>query len=333
MNTQTMTQGTDTISSKLIRYLRDQLDSTGIGYETPLQQLQGGFETASYSFTMNGVQPDLAVPLVLRLYPEYYGSGNATWESAVQNTLAAEGYPVAKAHLLCTDLSVLGGAFFIMDYLPGVPMISEPMERVPVLLGKTQAALHRINPKPLVRSLVEAGFDESRLFLKGRTGWLVAKAREYPWVREAAEWLGENRPPETERLAVCHGDFHPLNILVKDGAVSGVLDWPGFIIADPALDVATTMVLSTIPFKYVGPQIGIDLTLFDFDNFGNQYLEAYRSEMPLDESHLAYFRTRRCVHALIQGVDGQDVWRYPPVVQDLIGYIQSVSGIQVKMPG
>ena len=72
-------------------------------------------------------------------------------------------------------------------------------------------------------------------------------------VKRRIDWLLENRPPEPERLAVCHGDFHPLNILVQDGIVTGVLDWPGFIIADPALDIANTIVLSTIPFKHIAP--------------------------------------------------------------------------------
>ncbi len=56
-----------------------------------------------------------------------------------------------------------------------------------------------------------------------------------------------------QNASICHGDFHPLNILVKEGQVTAVLDWPGFSIADPVLDVAYTVVLLTIPAKHLFP--------------------------------------------------------------------------------
>ena len=269
----------------------------------------------------------------MRLYPEFYGTGNAVWESGIQNILAAKGYPVAKAHLVCTDMSILGGAFFIMDFLPGNLLISLPMQIVPQLLGKSHAALHNINPQPLIQSLVEQGYKESELLLSNRFDGLKDQADQFPWLSEAIGWLLENRPPEPEKLALCHGDFHPLNILVQDGAVSGVLDWAGFIIADPALDIATTIVLSTIPFKHIAPTLGLDISGLDFDIFAEQYLDAYRSEREFNESHLAYYRVRRCVYSLIQGAEGQKVWQHPLIVQDLLDYIHMVADIQISMPG
>ena len=328
-----MTQKIDAISEKLLTYLRDQLDDSLINYESPLKQLQGGFETQIYQFLLKTTQKEFSKPLVLRLYPEFYGTGNAIWESGIQNVLASDGYPVAKVHIVCTDMSILGGAFFIMDFLSGMPLVSLPMETVPQLLGKTHAALHKIDPKPLIKSLVEQGIDESALLLSNRFDWLKEKAGKFLWLSEPIDWLIENRPPEPEKLAVCHGDFHPLNILVQDGAVTGVLDWGGFIIADPALDIATTIALTTIPFKHIAPTLGLDFSGVDFDVVADLYLDAYRTENDFDKSHLAYYRVRRCVYSLIQGVEGQKVWQHPLIVQDLLDYIRSVTGIQITMTG
>lgn len=319
------------ISEKLITYLRAQLNDSRIDYESPLNQLQGGFETQIYHFQLAHTQKEFSKPLVLRLYPEFYGTGNAIWESSIQNILAAEGYPVAKAHLVCTDMSVLGGAFFIMDFLPGKPLVTLPMETVSQILGKTHAALHKIDPKHLIKSLVNQGIDESTLFLSNRFDWLKEKAKKYPWLGEAIGWLLENRPPVPEKLAVCHGDFHPLNILVQDGAVTGVLDWPGFLISDPVLDIANTIVLSVIPFKHLAPTLGLDVSSVNFENFVELYLAAYQTELSLNKSHLDYYRVRRCVYSLIQGAEGQTVWRHPLIVQDLLNYIQSASGIRITM--
>lgn len=328
-----MKQDTDSIFEKLITYLRDQLNNSQIDFESAPTQLQGGFETQIYLFQLINAQREFSKPLILRLYPEFFGSGNAIWESGIQNVLAAEGYPVAKAHLVCTDKSILGGAFFIMDCLPGKPMVSLPMESVSQLLGKTHAALHKIDPQPLVNSLLEQSIDESALYLGNRFDWLRDKANQFPWLKEAIDWLLENRPPEPERLAVCHGDFHPLNILVQDGIVTGVLDWPGFIIADPALDIANTIVLSTIPFKHIAPSLGLEVSDVDFNVFVNQYLDAYRAQNDFNESYLSYYRARRCINSFIQGAEGQKIWQHPLIIQDLLDYIHSVTDIQITMPG
>ena len=330
------------ISQKLIAYLRGQLHAPTIAYKAPLTQLQGGFETHVYRFRLKGaVQRELLEPLILRLYPEYYGSGNAVWESTVQNVLAAEGYPVAKARLVCTDTSILGGAFFIMDFLPGKPLVTEPTETIPELLGKAHAALHSIDPKPLLKSLAEQSVEEHTCRLDYRLARLQEKTSTFPWLREAVDWLVENRPPEPEQLAICHGDFHPLNILVQEGKVTGVLDWPGFLVADPALDVGNTLVLITISARHLGPALGLDFASLDIDLFEQWYLDAYganntrcgQGEKSLDKSHLAYYRVRRCVHACVEGAAGQSVWRHPPILSDVLGYIDSVTGIKVIVPG
>jgi aminoglycoside phosphotransferase (APT) family kinase protein len=259
-----MNEEIDQVSGKLIAYLRDQLNEPMIGYESALTQLEGGFETHIYRFELKGAHKEFTKPLVLRLYPESSGIGSVVWESIVQNALAAEGYPVAKVRMLCVDMSILGGAFFIMDFLPGEAMAAAPVETIPELLGKAHAALHSIDPKPLVKSLGERGIDESLCRLDNRFEGLKDKASKFPWLRDAVDWLIERRPPEPEQLALCHHDFHPGNILVQGGMVTGVLDWPGFLIADPALDIANTIVLVSIPFKHLAPPLGLDFSSVDW---------------------------------------------------------------------
>jgi aminoglycoside phosphotransferase (APT) family kinase protein len=328
-----MNEEVDRVSEKLIAYLRDQLNDPMIGYESPLTQLEGGFETHIYRFELKGAQKEFARPLILRLYPEYSGIGGAVWESIVQNVLAAEGYPVAKAHMLCIDMSILGGAFFIMDLLPGTPLVTAPLETIPELLGRTHAALHSIDPKPLIKSLAEQGIDESMCRLDNRFEGLKDKASKFPWLRDAADWLIEYRPPEPEQRALCHHDFHPGNILVQGGVVTGVLDWPGFLIADPALDVANTTLLVSIPFKHLASTLGLDFSSVDWKSFEQEYLDAYQAEKSLDESHLDYYRVMRCVKALTEGSEGQTVWLHPPILKDLLDNIHSVTGIQITTQG
>jgi hypothetical protein len=62
------------------------------------------------------------------------------------------------------------------------------------------------------------------------------------------------------------------------------------------------------------------------------YLAAYRTHRPLDDTNLDYSRVRRCVLALVQGVEGQEAWQHPLIVRDLLAYILDVTGIQITMP-
>jgi aminoglycoside phosphotransferase (APT) family kinase protein len=314
------------LSHGLINYLRVQLDNASIGYETPLTPMKGGYETSMYRFALSGTEGELARDLVLRLFPPHYAPGVATWESTVQNTLADQGFPIPRAYLACTDPSILGGAFFIMALLPGELMMTLPFEDIIGLLAKAHAELHSLDPGPLVSSLREQGFAESSY----RFVWVLEELREvantYPWLGEGIDWLVEHCPPEPERLSVCHGDFHPLNVLVQDGQVAGIVDWGGVRIADPVLDIANTVVLAMVPARHL-------FSLPGWDQFRAMYLDAYRAHRPLDLRHLDYYQARRCIIALWEGVQGHQVWQMPAVVEDLIGQVHDATGIRITPPG
>jgi aminoglycoside phosphotransferase (APT) family kinase protein len=245
--------------------------------------------------------------------------------------LKAEGFPVAEAHIVCIDMSILGGAFFVMDCLPGQMLSTAPRDIVPDLMGKTHAALHKIDPSALIKALENRGIPEADYTLSSRLAWLETKAEKISWVRPAVNWLLENQPSEPKHLAVCHGDFHPFNLLYADGKVVGVLDWPGFAIADPVFDIANSLVIITIATKRLAASMG-ELASVDWDLMANQYLTAYRVHGMLDDTNLNYYQVRRCVLALVQGVDGQKIWQHPLIVGDMSAYIHKVTSIQITMP-
>jgi aminoglycoside phosphotransferase (APT) family kinase protein len=54
--------------------------------------------------------------------------------------------------------------------------------------------------------------------------------------REAVRRFGD-RVPEAD--AIVHWDFTPDNVLVRDGSVTGVIDWEGVRAGDPRFDLVT----------------------------------------------------------------------------------------------
>lgn len=319
----------DQIAGKLIAYLRSELNDSTITYELPLTQLLEGSETSMYQFKLKDVQKELNPHLVLRFSPLYQMSEDVVWESSVQNALADVGYPVARVYFICVDESILGRAFFVMDFLPGKPMSTAPEETLPEILANTHIALHRIDPEPLIKSLNEQGFDENHYGFEPWFLWLTSTTNGFPWCRDVADWLIENRPPEPERLTICHGDFHHSNILIQNGKVTGVIDWH-LRIADPALDVAQAIKLITVHHKRFSEPTSV---FVNWKKYARRYLDAYQTHIPLDSTKLDYYRVFWSLDSLGAGLRGNQHLRRPSFVKDLIKYIHKVTGIRITMPG
>jgi aminoglycoside phosphotransferase (APT) family kinase protein len=320
----------DRIAGTLLAYLRGQLGDARIEYDLPLTRLLGGFETTIYQFKLRGAPGEMNRSLVLRLYPERCCPDRALWESRVQNALASEGYPVAQVYFVCTDPSVLNGAFFVMDFLPGELLTTTPSGRMLKVLGHAHATLHKGDPAALIASLVERGIDAGRLRLVDRVS---LGQTEFPWAREGISWLVEHRPSEPEHMAVCHGDFHPLNLLVQDGKVTGILDWAELSIADPAWDVANTFLRILMPYKYlVSGLLGPGFASVDWNRCAQMYLDAYRAHHRAGTANLEYYVARQSLTSLVDGVRGHAVWRHPPIAEDLIALFDEVTGIRIAIP-
>ena len=324
-------QETDRLAARFLAFLSEQFDRSEIAYELPLTRLLGGFETSVYQFKLRGAPGELDRSLVLRLYPARYRSDQAVWESRVQDVLAGQGHPVARVHLVCTDRSVLGGAFFVMDLLPGALLTTMPPESMFQVLGQTHAALHRSDPEAVLAALAAQGVDAGRFMPDDRADALLS---EFPWAREGIDWLSEHRPPEPARLAICHGDFHPLNVLVQDDKVTGILDWAEFTIADPAWDIAHTILRITLPYKvFVSGLLGPDFASVDWEQCAKAYLDVYRAHHPAGSTNLRYYLARQSLYSLVEGVRGHVVWRHPPIAQELIERFYEITGIRIVIPG
>jgi aminoglycoside phosphotransferase (APT) family kinase protein len=327
--TQSNENNPDQIAGKLIRYLRTAYNDSSLAYDLPLTQLKGGIETATYQFQLKGGPKELNQPLILRLYPENRGAEDTVWESSVQNALAKKEYPVARAYQICTDKTILGGAFYIMEFLPGHPLWNAPFNTIPEMLGKTHANLHKIDPEPWVRSLREQGFAENQYRFRADFFDALATATqgtEIPWARAMFDWLNQNRPPQPERLALCHGDFHPLNILVQEGKVTGVLDWH-LSISDPVLDVANTIRLIMMVKHFAIP--GAELV--DWQAFIQKYLDAYRTQLPLDLTHIDYYRVVQNLVFIYDNGNTQSL-QIPSLIKETLEFIHKATGIQITIP-
>jgi aminoglycoside phosphotransferase (APT) family kinase protein len=208
--------------------------------------------------------------------------------------------------------------------MPGRPMTDLPEEMLPGVMAEAHLHLHSIDPSAIREAFESSGFSSNRVLFDSRFRWLNERAeeRDYDWLKNGFKWIDRNRPEELDRLVICHGDFHPLNILVEDGRVSGVLDWSGFLIGEQAYDVGTTVFLGQVAAPALLPEI-------NWSRLVRRYLELYMNRSPLESERVDYYSAFRCLLSMLEGAEGHMAWSHPEVRERLTGYFREKTGARV----
>ena len=321
------TQSSINIKEKLLTYFRSETQNPRIAFAEPPTPITGGFDTAIYKFQLKKAPQYLSKPLVLRIFTRDTNLDRAPFESIIQNSLANIGYPAPKVHSTSTNGDYFGGSFMIMEYMPGQPMVNEPEDQIPSLLGEAHLHLHSLDVTVVEEELRKAGISKMHVSFGPRFNWVKEQIENggYEWLAPALDWIVENRPKEPERLRLLHGDFHPLNILVLKGKVSGVLDWSTFLIGDPALDVAITRFLGLVAFPYY-------LDHIDWPRLIGIYSEHYFEESSVDIERIGYYEMFRNLTSMLEGVRGHRGWGHPDTMVRLSKYFIERTEIKIKLP-
>jgi len=209
--------------------------------------LSGGLDNFVHAVRLEGgaLPLEWRAELVVRVNPAPDRGADARTETAIQNWCAASGYPAARVlALLDGDWSIARPAQ-IAERAPGTTMLaamaSSPLRARALIrrLAGLHAQLHLLPheswPAPEARALTRP----RRLALVRKRVELGDKAmgKELARVERGLAAL----PPSPE--VVCHGDFHPLNVIVDTAGGTIVIDWTDASLDDRHADVARTAVL------------------------------------------------------------------------------------------
>ena len=170
----------------------------------------------------------------------------------------AEPYPyVPTVRAYCTDESVIGSPFYVMDYLAGTILrpdnakllTPDQARKVGEVYVDRWADLHSIDTGSA--GLADWGKGPGYVDRQVR-GWSDryrrARTDDVPDAEDIMNWLDANRPGDVA-ACVIHGDWRLDNMvmdtasLADDGQprVLGVLDWEMATIGDPLMDVGAAL--------------------------------------------------------------------------------------------
>ena len=218
---------------------------------TRLRELSGGASCRVYAFELDSGPP----ALVLRLDRAGGGvDGTRREEYALLDAAARAGVTVPRVHFFGDESAGLGGAFFVMDLVPGEALARRLLrdERyagtrraLPRDLGRELARLHSIDPLSPSLSFLSArapASDDPRRYALAEVERyrqildLMSADQPYPLLRLTARWL-EQHAPEVRRPALVHGDFRIGNVMFDERGLTAVLDWELAHVGDPIEDL------------------------------------------------------------------------------------------------
>ena len=100
-------------------------------------------------------------------------------------------------------------------------------------------------------------------------------------------------------VVVCHGDFHPLNVMV-DGDDASVIDWTDAGLGPREADVARTALLFHVARIAASSPIERQALRLAGPWLSKRYLRTYRAGAPLDEERMRVWEVLHGVHGWAQ---------------------------------
>ncbi|WP_354683293.1 phosphotransferase [Cupriavidus necator] len=169
-------------------------------------------------------------------------------EFRVMAALAGTDVPVARMYAMCEDETVIGRAFYIMEYVegrvlwdPALPGIGHA-ERAAIYgeMNRVIAALHSVDYQAVgLGEFGKPGSYFSRQIERWSKQYRLSETESIPAMDALIECLPERIPHETqEQVCIVHGDYRLDNLIFHptEPRVLAVLDWELSTLGHPMAD-------------------------------------------------------------------------------------------------
>jgi aminoglycoside phosphotransferase (APT) family kinase protein len=290
--------------------------ATDVGVDGEPATAGEGMDNEVYFVTLagGGLPAEWQAPLVVRVQPDVDRFDVARDEVKVQEWCATVDYPSPRVLAMLAPGEITTASAQVMTRVPGVPMIealTHPIWKAPAqvtLLAELHVRLHRAPTDAW--PLPEVSLARRRL----RPVYEWVDALDDPALRDALTRVEALLPYLEDHEAVaCHGDFHPLNVMVDTATMTGsVIDWTDAGLGDRHGDVARTQLLFRVAAIAASSPVERTLLKVVGPLLAGHYLRQYGKRLPLDEDRLATWEVVHLLHgwgqvrALHAGIIGRD---------------------------
>ncbi len=232
------------------------------GFAPPcaVRQFQGGQSNPTFHLATGGGEFVLRKKPPGKLLPSAHAIER---EFRVINALGGSAVPVPAARLLCEDASVIGTAFYVMDYLPGRVFVDQTMpecapgERHAIFMGmgRVLADLHAVDWRAAgLEGYGRPGGYVPRQIDRWSRQYAAAAVGDAPVMDRLIEWLEAHQAAIPDETTIAHGDYRLGNLIVHpaEPRVVAVLDWELATLGHPLADLAYSCLSWRLPPEYGG---------------------------------------------------------------------------------
>jgi aminoglycoside phosphotransferase (APT) family kinase protein len=310
-------------AAALERWLLANLD----GFAGPLavEQFKGGQSNPTYKLLTPGASYVMRTKPgpAAKLLPSAHAIDR---EFTVMHALASTDVPVPRMHLLCSDESVIGRAFYVMEFVPGRVLWEQSLPdfdragRAAVYdeMNRVIAALHCVDVAAVgLTSFGKPGNYFERQIARWTRQYQASVGPHGPAAIEAMErlidWLPAHIPAsarDDSQVSVVHGDYRLDNLVFhpSEPRILAVLDWELSTLGHPLADFSYHCMAWHIPHAMSRGIGGLDLAALGIPT-EREYVRRYceRTGLTTPEAlapdwnfYLAYNLFR--IAAILQGI-------------------------------
>ena len=244
------------------------------GFEGPLQveMFKGGQSNPTYKLVTPGKSYVMRAKPgpVAKLLPSAHAIER---EYRVMKGLASTDVPVPHMYALCEDESIMGRAFYIMEFMEGRVLWDQslpgmtPEQRAEIYdeMNRVIAALHSV--KFADQGLADYG--KSGNYFERQIGrwskqYMASVTQPIPEMDQLMAWLPANMPAsarDESRVSIVHGDYRLDNLMFHptEPRVIAVLDWELSTLGHPLADFSYHCMSWHIPAELGRGIAGLDI--------------------------------------------------------------------------
>lgn len=286
------------LSGEELERLRERIDPDAESVEA--RPLVGGLDTATYRMTLG--HGSATNDVVVRIYREspHDPLEEVNREFAALTAVWGAGVLAPRPILADPTGSITGEPLIVMSYLPGAPLPPCAGAGADQWTMQMADGLIAVHGTPLDQLPADFRSGETP---GERVDRIIASPPKEPdalWDKVAAVLPHAAHGVGANPLTLIHGDYWFGNTIWLDGRLSGIIDWDGARIADPALDVSIAR---------------NDIVVFSGPRMADSFLERYETARgPLRS--LAFWDLVACL----------------PPIKWLAGWVEGYQELGVDLP-
>jgi aminoglycoside phosphotransferase (APT) family kinase protein len=266
-------------------------------------RIEGGQSNPTFSIDYDRVRLILRKQPAGKLLPSAHAIDR---EFRIQKALAQTDVPVPEMMFYCEDREIIGTPFYLMRRVEGQVFGEGSLSSAPVQhrepmyrsFAQTLGKLHNIDPVTVgLADYGKHGDYYSRQLARWSKQWTLSQTRDDGNLELLIDWLQKNIPLD-QTTTIVHGDYRIGNVIFRNQAVAGVLDWELSSLGHPLADLAHSCIAwHTRPQDHGGLKGSnlSDLGIPEQREFEEIYYESVHHQLRMTSFHVIFALFRYAV--------------------------------------